>query len=146
MKEKINLTNVLAFLGTVPMVFCLVLLLFGIRQFSIFGAVETVFTTYVLVIASFMSGCYWGLVQSSIPLFGKKLLLLSNLGALFIWFAYVLCGVKLFLLLSLFLFLFYLLLDSLLCKKKIIASSYLALRKKVTLIVCVCLILGACVV
>ncbi|WP_070965967.1 DUF3429 domain-containing protein [Vibrio sonorensis] len=74
----------LGYLGLIPFVFCLILIVFDVRLFELSG--HKMFTAYSAVILSFLSGVLWG---NAIDHFSHKLsrnaLILSNLFALIAW-------------------------------------------------------------
>ncbi len=74
----------LGYVGLVPYVFCLILMIADLQVFQLTG--EKMFVAYSAVILSFLSGVLWG---NAIDHFSNKLsrsaLLLSNLFALIAW-------------------------------------------------------------
>lgn len=132
---------VLIYAGLIPFLACWGLLALGVQEIPFFGTVQHIFSLYMLVIASFMAGTYWGqgLTQYetglSIPVF-----LLSNIVTIGLWLGYLLLSFLGFLFAGLCAFLFYLWLDFKFYQSGEGKRSYLLIRAIVTVIVCISIV------
>ncbi|MGB5352858.1 MAG: DUF3429 domain-containing protein [Woeseia sp.] len=133
----------LAYAGALPLVFCAVLLALGIDSLPILGSVSLIAKTYSLAIVAFMSGSHWGTWQQQKNLFSPPLLPLSNALTLAMWFALLIATDSTALLIAIACFTVLLYLDLLLRRGNVISSEYFTLRRNVSLIVIVSLLLMA---
>lgn len=60
MRNQKHLYFYLAYAGAIPFLLCAILFAFKIQKIPILGNLQTVISTYSLVIASFMAGTHWG--------------------------------------------------------------------------------------
>ena len=136
--------QLLTYLGGLPFIFCTVLLQIDIKTIPIFGDVETMLSSYTVIILAFMFGILWGLKSninnliddSVIPI---NIFMVSALATTVTWLCYLLLSFDLFLIYSIGLYLFLLFLDNRLFQYNIISIHYFYLRRNITVIVVICL-------
>lgn len=126
------------YLGALPFIAGAILSLLSIDTLPWLGAVVHIVSVYALVISVFMAGILWGItLQVNTDKFlGQVNFLISNVLALTIWFVYLIYpDSHSFLLTTVVAFLWLLMLDTKLVKRKLISSSYYRARKRVSAIV-----------
>lgn len=137
MRNKDAFIN-LMYLGALPFIAGAILSLLSIDTLPWLGAVVHIVSVYALVISVFMAGILWGItLQVNTDKFlGQVNFLISNVLALTIWFVYLIYpDSHSFLLTTVVAFLWLLMLDTKLVKRKLISSSYYRARKRVSAIV-----------
>ena len=137
MRNKDAFIN-LMYLGALPFIAGALLSLLSIDTLSWLGSVVHIVSVYALVISVFMAGILWGvtLQVNTDNFLGQVNFLISNVLALTIWFVYLIYpDSHSFLLTTAVAFLWLLMLDAKLVKRKLISSSYYRARKRVSAIV-----------
>ena len=137
MRNKDAFIN-LMYLGALPFIAGAILSLLSIDTLPWLGSVVHIVSVYALVISVFMAGILWGVtLQVNTDNFvGQVNFLISNVLALTIWFVYLIYpDSHSFLLTTVVAFLWLLMLDTKLVKRKLISSSYYRARKRVSAIV-----------
>ena len=137
MRNKDAFVN-LMYLGALPFIAGALLSLLSIDTLPWLGSVVHIVSVYALVISVFMAGILWGvtLQVNTDNFLGQVNFLISNVLALTIWFVYLIYPDSLsFLLTTVVAFLWLLMLDAKLVKRKLISSSYYRARKRVSAIV-----------
>lgn len=132
----------LAYLGSLPFVFCAFLA--AANKFFQFNLVanfdlELILKSYSILIVSFMSGVIWGqfLTYQTKPKI--NLFIISNLITLFCWFSFLLLPTKSFLINVIFSFVSLVLIDQNLLSLDLIERRYYKTRQLVSAIVCLSL-------
>ena len=137
MRNKDAFIN-LMYLGALPFIAGALLSLLSIDTLPWLGSVVHIVSVYALVISVFMAGILWGvtLQVNTDNFLGQVNFLISNVLALTIWFVYLIYpDSHSFLLTTAVAFLWLLMLDTKLVKRKLISSSYYRARKRVSAIV-----------
>ena len=128
----------LMYLGALPFIAGALLSLLSIDTLPWLGSVVHIVSVYALVISVFMAGILWGvtLQVNTDNFLGQVNFLISNVLALTIWFVYLIYpDSHSFLLTTVVAFLWLLMLDAKLIKQQLISSSYYRVRKRVSAIV-----------
>lgn len=133
----------LAYAGALPFIACAVLLILGVDVLPYLGPVSSIAVTYSLAIVAFMSGIHWGTWQQHKNLFSPPLLPLSNVLTLAMWFALLIATDSTALLAAIACFAVLLYLDLLLRRRNVISSEYFRIRRNVSFIVMISLLLMA---
>ena len=135
----------LTFAGTLPFIACAVLITIGIKAIPILGEVTRILAVYGLVIATFMAGAQWGnhLSLTDDNSWAVKLPILSNIIALALWLGFLTLATANFIWLLIFSFISLLIIDYGLNNAQIIDDKYFTVRKYVSLIVVITLIVSA---
>ncbi len=135
----------LTFAGTIPFIACAALITLGVDAIQILGATEHILAVYGLVIATFMAGAQWGnhLSLADNNSWSVKLPILSNIIALALWLGFLTLATTGFIWLLIVSFISLLMIDYGLNNARIIDDKYFIVRKYVTLIVVVSLIVAA---
>lgn len=135
----------LTFAGTLPFIGCAVLLMLGVDAVRVLGKTEHILAVYGLVIATFMAGAQWGnhLNLSDNNRWAIRLPILSNMSALALWLGFLSLSTFGFIWLLVVGFVILLIIDYGLYQAQIISSRYFTVRKYVTLIVVIALIVSA---
>lgn len=135
----------LTFAGTIPFIVCAILITMDIDAIRVLGKTEHILSIYGLVIASFMAGAHWGnhLSLADDNSWALKLPILSNIIALSLWLGFLLLSAAGFIWLLVVGFVSLLMIDYGLNQAHIISADYFKVRKYVTLIVIVSLIVAA---
>jgi hypothetical protein len=133
-----NLTRVLPYAGALPFMAGALLLLFNSETLPLIGDAQHAVLSYGLVILSFMAGVHWGQFLSGAR-GAFNLLLTSNAIALAGWFGFLLLPPLWFCLLLVLLFALVYVIDRPIHS----GTDYLTMRRNVTGIVCVSLLLTA---
>jgi len=137
MRNKDAFVN-LMYLGALPFIAGALLSLLSIDTLPWLGSVVHIVSVYALVISVFMAGILWGvtLQVNTDNFLGQVNFLISNVLALTIWFVYLIYpDSHSFLLTTVVAFLWLLMLDAKLIKQQLISSSYYRVRKRVSAIV-----------
>ncbi|WP_420546672.1 DUF3429 domain-containing protein [Curvivirga sp.] len=126
---------ILMYAGIIPFILCT----YSIVLESSFSwnplSTEQILTTYTLLIGSFMAGVHWGQHLSDDAYRPITLAIVSNLVTLTFWFALLTSTLKIFLIISAFLFMLLLVIDFFLILNNIITRRYYLHRTIVTLAV-----------
>lgn len=135
----------LTFAGAIPFVVCAFLLTVGVAAIPVLGQTQYILSIYGLVIASFMAGAHWGnhLSLADDDTWALKLPVLSNIIALALWFGFLGLSAAGFIWLLIVGFISLLLIDYGLYRAQIISDEYFKVRKYVTTIVVVALMVAA---
>lgn len=133
----------LAYAGTLPFAACAMLLLAGINEIAGIAGCAEIAAGYGLAIVSFMAGVHWGTHLYRGHETSLNLLIISNAITVVVWLAFVFAPVTASLLTTGLAFLLLLLVDYRLAGSGIITPGYLTLRRNVTTIVIVLLIVMA---
>jgi heme/copper-type cytochrome/quinol oxidase subunit 2 len=135
----------LTFAGTIPFVLGAIFITVGIDVMPVLGKTEHVLSIYGLVIASFMAGAHWGnhLGLADDNRWAVKLPVFSNIIALALWLGFLSLSTISFIWLLVVGFIAMLVIDYGLHNSQIISNDYFTVRKYVTLIVIVSLIIAA---
>ncbi|WP_201583480.1 DUF3429 domain-containing protein [Psychrobacter jeotgali] len=135
----------LTFAGAIPFVVCAILITIGIDAVIALGTTAEILSAYGLVIVSFMAGAHWGnhlSLADSNP-WALKLPIYSNIVAILLWLGFLSLSKEGFLWLLVVGFLVLLMIDYSLNQANIISAQYFKVRKYVTLIVIISLIVAA---
>ncbi|MDJ0929272.1 MAG: DUF3429 domain-containing protein [Gammaproteobacteria bacterium] len=131
----------LAYAGSVPFVVCAVSPLVGVDSLGVLGPVDYIAASYALVIVSFMAGAHWGTYlykQAASPL---NLFIASNLITLVVWFTFLLSDTPgPTLVASILAFGALLLIDWRLYQADLLTQPYFVMRRNVTAIVTIALL------
>ncbi|WP_162199623.1 DUF3429 domain-containing protein [Psychrobacter urativorans] len=134
----------LTFAGAMPFVLGSVFITIGIEAIPVLGKVTHVLSIYGLVIASFMAGAHWGnhLSLADDNTWAVKLPVFSNIIALALWLGFLLLSTVGFIWLLVVGFVSMLVIDYGLHQAHIINNDYYRVRKYVTMIVVIALIIA----
>ncbi|MES1964460.1 DUF3429 domain-containing protein [Psychrobacter sp. AH5] len=134
----------LTFAGTIPFIACAILITLGVDSILALGSTRYILATYGLVIATFMAGAQWGnhLALADDNPWASRLPILSNIITLILWFGFLLLSTAAFIGLLMVGFISLLLIDYSLNKASIITAKYFSVRKYVTLIVVISLLIS----
>ena len=130
-----KLFQLLALAGTIPFIFCSLLLIAGIQSLPLVGPVDHMLSTYGLVISAFMAGSHWGQHLNLNNEWKFYLPLFSNLAAVALWLGFIILSSQQFLVALIFIFAVLLLVDNKLFRAAIITVQYYRTRRLVTSIV-----------
>ena len=135
----------LTFAGAIPFVVCAIFIIIGIEAIPVLGNTAHILSIYGLVIASFMAGAHWGnhLSLADDNTWALKLPIFSNIIALALWLGFLSLSNVGFMWLLVIGFIAMLMIDYGLHQAHIISDNYFKVRKYVTLIVVVSLIIIA---
>ncbi len=135
----------LTFAGTIPFIACAVLIAMGIDEVRVLGKTDDILAVYGLVIATFMAGAQWGnhLSLADNDSWALKLPIFSNIIALGLWLGFLSLSTVGFMWLLIVGFISLLIIDYNLYQAQIISTDYFKVRKYVTLIVVISLIIAA---
>ena len=135
----------LTFAGTIPFIACAVLITIGIDAIRVLGETEHVLAVYGLVIATFMAGAHWGnhLSLTDDNSWAVKLPIFSNVIALALWLGFLSLSSVGFIWVLVIAFVILLVIDYGLNQAQIITPDYFKVRKYVTAIVVISLIISA---
>ena len=135
----------LTFAGTIPFIACALLITFGVDAIRVLGSTEDILAAYGLVIATFMAGAQWGnhLSLADDNSWAVRLPILSNIVALALWLGFLTLATADFIWLLILSFISLLIIDYGLYRVQIITAKYFTVRKYVTLIVVISLIVAA---
>jgi Protein of unknown function (DUF3429) len=133
-----NLLHLLPYAGALPFIACACLVIARMDHLPMLGPIETIAQSYGLLILSFMAGVHWGQHVSGVR--GQvNLLVSSNAVALAAWFGFLLLPAHWFYSLLIALFTGLYLIDRPLQAD----PDYLGVRRNVTLLVCLSLLVLA---
>lgn len=134
----------LTFAGTIPFIAAAILLIMGVDAVRVFGKTEHILAVYGLVIATFMAGAQWGnhLSLTDDNRWAVRLPIVSNVVALILWLGFLTLSAVGFIGLLIFAFISLLMVDYGLYQAQIISPDYFTVRKYVTAIVVVALIVA----
>ena len=133
--EFTSLYRVLTYAGAIPFGLGAVCLAMDIRSVPVLGGTADAIGAYGLIIASFLSGVYWGLNLHQTGGWSLFLASISNVLAIGLWIAFLGLELAAFLfLLSLF-FLILLVIDQQLARNGLIRKQYFIARAVVTVFV-----------
>ncbi|MBU5615711.1 DUF3429 domain-containing protein [Psychrobacter sp. TAE2020] len=134
----------LTFAGTIPFIAGAILLIMGVDAVRVFGKTEHILAVYGLVIATFMAGAQWGnhLSLTDDNRWAVRLPIASNVVALILWLGFLTLSAVGFMALLIFAFISLLMVDYGLYQAQIISPDYFTVRKYVTAIVVVALIVA----
>jgi small-conductance mechanosensitive channel len=139
---KIQMSHALTYAGALPFIAAAGLCLVRVETLPLAGSVQTLATSYGLVIVSFMAGVHWGQMRS-----GKSgalnLFVTSNTAALAAWFAFLLLPAAWFYGALILLFATLYGIDRLLHSEAHLSHGDLRVRGAVTAIVCASLMVLA---
>lgn len=142
-KMSLKLKFLLPVFGALPFIGCALLMLFQIQHIPVLGAPKDIIAVYGLVIASFMSGVYWGQhlhIQEDKGLF--LLAVSSNINALFLWVLYLLAPFPILMTGIAISLVCFIGVDRYLLNHHIITLDYMRVRVGVTAIVLVSLLIA----
>ncbi|MCH1782488.1 DUF3429 domain-containing protein [Psychrobacter glaciei] len=134
----------LTFAGTIPFIACAFLLMIDVVTVPILGSVANILSAYGLVIASFMAGAHWGnhLDLADDNKWAVRLPLYSNVIALGLWLGFLSLSASSFIWLLVIGFISLLVIDYSLHRAQIISHTYFQVRKYVTTIVVISLVIA----
>lgn len=134
----------LTFAGTIPFIACAFLLMIDVVTVPILGSVANILSAYGLVIASFMAGAHWGnhLSLADDNKWAVRLPLYSNVIALGLWLGFLSLSASSFIWLLVIGFISLLVIDYSLHRAQIISHTYFQVRKYVTTIVVISLVIA----
>ena len=135
----------LTFAGAIPFALGAVFITICIDAISVLGKITQVLSIYGLVIASFMAGAHWGnhLSLADDDTWAIMLPIFSNIIALALWLGFLILSTVGFIWLLVIGFISMLVIDYGLNQANIINNDYFKVRKYVTLIVVISLIVAA---
>ena len=136
-------SSYLTFAGAIPFVLGTVFITIGIDAIPVLGNTTDILSIYGLVIASFMAGAHWGnhLSLADDNTWAVKLPIFSNIIALALWLGFLTLSSAGFIWLLVAGFISLLMIDYGLHQAHIINNDYFRVRKYVTIIVVVALII-----
>ena len=134
----------LTFAGTIPFIACAVLITVGIDSIRFLGATADVLVAYGIVIATFMAGAQWGnhLSLADNHSWAVKLPIFSNVIALAVWLGFLVLSTTAFIWLLIVSFIGLLVIDYGIYHAQIISADYFSVRKYVTFIVVIALMVS----
>jgi hypothetical protein len=135
--------ELLAYAGALPFAACAVLLFASVNAIAGIGGWADVAASYGVAIVSFMAGVHWGTYLYRSSETSLNLLLISNAITVSVWLAFVFAPVTASLITTSVAFLLLLLVDYRLAGARLITPRYLTLRRNVTTIVVILLIVTA---
>ncbi|MDC1284698.1 DUF3429 family protein [Gammaproteobacteria bacterium] len=138
--DRDQTTALLAHAGAIPFIACALLSSLQIEAIIIDLSWLDILLSYSLAIICFMSGAHWGqsLAVDGYP--GINLFIISNACTLAAWFSYLLLSQRLALLVHALIFSLLWLVDRRLKHSKMITAPYYHLRRRISLIVVLCLL------
>ena len=137
-------SSYLTFAGAMPFVLIAVFITIGIDAIPVLGNATDILSIYGLVIASFMAGAHWGshLSLADDNTWVVKLPIFSNIIALALWLGFLTLSSAGFIWLLVAGFISMLMIDYGLHQAHIISNEYFRVRRYVTIIVVVALIIA----
>ena len=134
----------LTFAGAIPFVLGAVFITIGMDAIPVLGKITHILSIYGLVIASFMAGAHWGnhLSLADDDTWAVKLPVFSNIIALALWLGFLLLSTVGFIWLLVVGFISMLVIDYGLHQAHIINNDYFKVRKYVTAIVVITLMIA----
>jgi hypothetical protein len=129
---KINTSNILILMGSIPFIFLMVLSLFSLDNFFNYS-INYLVSIYSIIIISFISGTHWGIfLNNKIPI---NLFVASNIITIAVYFSFLILNNFYFILISIISFISLLLFDFYIYKQAITLIDYFAIRFFVSMIV-----------
>ncbi len=138
--SKESLYKTLAYAGAIPFVACAVAAVSGFPVPEPPGPVERLAASYGLTIVSFMAGVLWGVYLTQKGAVPGHPFLASNAVALMAWAAFLAGPPKLALGVMAALFAYLLYVDYAICRHGVLTEHYFRLRRNVTAIVILSLV------
>lgn len=132
----------LTYAGSLPFVFCAILLLLNINTIPILGNVELILSVYSLVIASFMAGSHWGQHLNISNKWRLYLPSFSNINAVILWISFLVFPFQILMYIFMLSFLLLWWIDKKLYNDNIIEKEYFYTRCFITFIVILSLIIS----
>lgn len=133
--SKNNIKYALTYLGLLPFFFLSSYIIIFPNPIIINSYAISLFKSYGMIIAIFLSGCHWGQQLSMTGITAFNLAIISNALTIFTWLSYSFLPDKYFLLLLVSVFSLLLLIDKYLFSKSIINKNYFKTRFYVTICV-----------
>ena len=129
---KINISNILILMGSIPFIFFMALSFFSLDNFFNYS-IEYLVSIYSIIIISFISGTHWGIFLNnkiSINLFAS-----SNIVTITVYFSFLILNNFYFTLISVISFMSLLLFDFYIYKQAITSLDYFVVRFFISMIV-----------
>ena len=134
--------SVLSYAGALPFLACALLPYAGLASLGPLGEVNAVLVGYGLAIASFLAGAHWACELTAPAKAGLPLFVLSNLAVVITWLTALAAPPFFALLEQLAVFVLLLCIDSRLFTGGVIDEHYWRLRKRITAIVLLALLIS----
>ena len=129
---KINTSNILILMGSIPFIFFLALSFFSLDNFFNYS-INYLASIYSIIIISFISGTHWGIfLNNKIPI---NLFASSNIVTITVYFSFLTLDNFYFTLISIISFISLLLFDFYIYKQAITLIDYFVIRFLVSMIV-----------
>ena len=129
---KINTSNILILMGSIPFIFFVALSFFSLDNFFNYS-INYLASIYSIIIISFISGTHWGIfLNNKIPI---NLFASSNIVTITVYFSFLTLDNFYFTLISIISFISLLLFDFYIYKQAITLIDYFAIRFFVSMIV-----------
>ncbi len=141
MSQSTKLYKTLAFSGTLPFIFFILLDTLGFQNLPLLENTSNIILSYGLLIISFMAGIHWGIQLQHQTLTKLNLFLLSNFITITSWLVYLLLDQTFITSVYILAFIALLYIDLQLKKNNIITADYYKTRIAVTTIVILSLVL-----
>ncbi len=135
----------LTYMGAIPFIACALFLSFDITSLPLLGSVETILSVYSLVIATFLSGSYWGVILIYQVSLSRVLPILTNMIAIYLWVSFLILSFKVLTIVFISIFILLLLIDYRLYQINLFPQQYFQMRCYISTIVIVALIVSAIV-
>ena len=129
------LIKILTYAGGLPFIIGAVCLCYQVTSLPYLGNTEQALSVYILIIASFIAGSYWGLQVSSDHKESTNLALFSNIVALLLWVSFLGLSFHELIFMYVFTFIAFLLIDGRLHRLAVLKTEYYHLRCRITLVV-----------
>ena len=129
--------------GSLPFIILAVFLLCEVELVPYLGQTINILATYGLVISVFLAGVHWGQYLASVDGSPIYLPIISNIIAVFVWVAYLVMPIHVYLISLIVVFALLVAIDFKLGKTKQISHSYFELRLRVTFVVLISLAVAA---
>ena len=136
---KLNLSNTLIALGSIPFVFLSILGLYSLDSFLVYN-LEYLASLYTLIITCLICGTHWGIYLNNQKI-KINLFFLSNILTLILFFSFLIIPNSKFILLTIFIFLILLLIDIYIFKNAVTDFNYIRVRFCITTLVIIALII-----
>ena len=129
---KINTSNILILMGSIPFIFFMALSFFSLDNFFNYS-INYLASIYSIIIISFISGTHWGIfLNNNIPI---NLFASSNIVTITVYFSFLTLDNFYFTLISIICFISLLLFDFYIYKQAITLIDYFVIRFLVSMIV-----------
>lgn len=138
---NIQLVRQLTYAGLVPFLVCTLFLGWGIDTPLNLEYFEIMLMSYALAIISFLCGIHWGVALLCPEKAPVNLFVLSNVLVLAVWLCFLLDCAGVFYVLSIIVLAVLLWVDKRLFRRSVFSRLYYQLRKQVTAVVVVCLLI-----